>query len=154
MRSVDEHLERIIKMLVIIVLDKYSDAKTSSDARCLIGKICKFYFIFSLCVLKFILSNTSTLWTYFQGKFLTSEKEQTWQFRHWKTCLPLGCTSDFESYYRVNFLCMDLDQVIGELIYRFKGFDNNFICNIGEICLAENPKIEQFEKVSKFYNLN
>ena len=32
-------------------------------------------------------------------------------------CLPRGCTSDLESYYRVNFLYMGLDQVIEELMY-------------------------------------
>ena len=49
---------------------------------------------------------------------------------------------------------MGLDQVIGELMYRFQGRDNNIICDLGEICLLENAKTGQFEKVSKFYNLN
>ena len=49
---------------------------------------------------------------------------------------------------------MDLDQVIGELMYRFQGQDNKVICNLGDICLGENKKIEQFKKVSKLYNLN
>ena len=70
MQAVDEQQERIIKMLVFLVLDKYSDAKTSSDAQCLLGTICTFNFIFSLCVLKFILSNTNALCAYFQGKLV------------------------------------------------------------------------------------
>ena len=49
---------------------------------------------------------------------------------------------------------MGLDQVIGELMYRFQGRDNNVICDLGEICLGENTKTDQPEKVSKFYNLN
>ena len=36
MCAVDENLERIIKMLAFLVLDKYPDAKTSSDAQCLL----------------------------------------------------------------------------------------------------------------------
>ena len=49
---------------------------------------------------------------------------------------------------------MGLDQVIGALMYQFQGQDNNVICNLGEICVVENAKTDQFEKVSKFYNLN
>ena len=49
---------------------------------------------------------------------------------------------------------MGLDQVIGELMYRFQGRDNNIICDLGEICHCENAKTDQFEKVSEFYNLN
>ena len=70
MRAFDEQLERIIKMLAFLVLGKYSNAKTSSDARCLPGAICTFNFSFSLCVLKFILSNTNALCTYFQAKLV------------------------------------------------------------------------------------
>lgn len=36
---------------------------------------------------------------------------------------------------------MGLDQVIGELMYRFQGRDNNIICDLGEIYLGENVKI-------------
>ena len=68
-------------------------------------------------------------------------------------CLPRGCTSDLETYYRLNFFNTGLDQVIGQLMYRFQGRDN-IICNLGEIRLGENAKTDQFEKVSKFYNLN
>ena len=57
-------------------------------------------------------------------------------------CLPRGCTSDLESYYRVNFFYMSLDQVIVELMNRFHGRDNNVICDLGEICFGENVKIE------------
>ena len=55
-------LKRIIKMLVLLVLDKHLDAKTSSDAQCLVGAICTLNFIF----IKFILSNTSALCIYFE----------------------------------------------------------------------------------------
>ena len=54
----------------------------------------------------------------------------------------------------LNFFYMGLDQVIGELMYRFQGRDNNIICGLGEIYLGENVKTDQFEKVSKFCNLN
>ena len=70
MRAVDEQLERIIKMLAFLVLEKYSNAKTSFDTQCLLGAICTFNFIFILCVLKFILSNANALCKYFQGKFV------------------------------------------------------------------------------------
>ena len=59
MRAVDEQLERIIRLLMFLMRDKDADAKTSYDARCLLGAICTFNFIFSLCVLKFILANTN-----------------------------------------------------------------------------------------------
>ena len=49
---------------------------------------------------------------------------------------------------------MGLDHVIGELMYQFQGRGNNIIYDLGEICLGENAKTDQFEKVSKFYNLN
>ena len=42
--TVNEQLEPIIKMLAFLVLYKYSDAKTSSDARCLLGAICTINF--------------------------------------------------------------------------------------------------------------
>ena len=57
-------------MLLFLVLDKYSNAKTSSDAQCLLEAICTFNFSLSLCVLKFILSSTNALCTYFQGKLV------------------------------------------------------------------------------------
>lgn len=41
----------------------------------------------------------------------------------------------------LNFFYMGLDQVIGELMYRFQGRDNNIICDLGEIYLGENVKI-------------
>ena len=70
MRTVDEQLERIIKMLTVLMFGKYSDAKTSSDAQCLLVAICSFNLIFNLCVLKFILSNTNVLCAYFQEKLV------------------------------------------------------------------------------------
>lgn len=38
MRTVEKQLERIIKMLVFLVLDKHLDAKTSSDAHVCLGQ--------------------------------------------------------------------------------------------------------------------
>ena len=79
-RAVYKQLERIIKTLAFLVLDKYSDVRTSSEARCLLEKICTPNFCFSLCVLKFILSNTRALCTCFQGKFVDvfhAQKNQT-----------------------------------------------------------------------------
>ena len=141
MQAVDEQQELIIKMSVFFVLDKYSDAKTSSDAQCLLGTICTFNFIFSLCVLKFILSNTNALCMHFQGKLLDARKKADitistlksaemnlilptfgkWQnkkdeqeneeIQFKEPCLPRGGTSDLESSYRVNFFYMSLDHV-------------------------------------------
>ena len=48
---------------------------------------------------------------------------------------------------------MGLDQMIGELMYRFQGRDN-IICDLGKICIGENAKTDQSEKVPKFDNLN
>ena len=45
----------------------------------------------------------------------------------------------------LNFFYMGLDRVIGELMYRFQGRDNNIICGLGEIYLGENVKTDQFE---------
>lgn len=56
-------------------------------------------------------------------------------------CLPRGCISDLESYCKVNFFNMSLDQVIGKLINRFQGRDSH--CNLGKICLGENAKAEK-----------
>ena len=145
-RTVDEQLEQIIKMLAFLVLGKYSDAKKSSYAQCLLGAISTFNFSFSFCDLNFILSNTNALCTYFQGKLVDifntrkksdmttstlkncrnecnftsiwekatfiSQNVKCWikkdgqqneetQFK--EPCLPRGCTSNLELYYRVNF---------------------------------------------------
>ena len=64
-RTVEKQLVRFIEMLVFFVRDKYLDAKTSSDARCLLGAICTFNVSFIVRVLKFILSNTNELCTFF-----------------------------------------------------------------------------------------
>ena len=145
-RTVDEQLEQIIRMLAFLVLGKYSDAKKSSYAQCLLGAISTFNFSFSFCDLNFILSNTNALCTYFQGKLVDifntrkksdmttstlkncrnecnftsiwekatfiSQNVKCWikkdgqqneetQFK--EPCLPRGCTSNLELYYRVNF---------------------------------------------------
>ena len=73
-------------------------------------------------------------------------------------CLPRGRTSvqdqDLESYYRVKFFYMRMDEVIGELTYRFQRRDNDIVCALGEICLGENATVEQFDAIANYYNLN
>ena len=72
-----------------LVLDMYSETKASSDARYLIGAICRFNFSFSLCVLKFILSNTNALCMYFQGELVdvfNARKKADMQILTLKNC--------------------------------------------------------------------
>ena len=64
--AVDQQLERIVKALLVLSTDR--DAKTCSESRSLLHGICDFQFVLGLCVLKIILSNTSSLSTYLQGK--------------------------------------------------------------------------------------
>ena len=47
-----------------------------------------------------------------------------------------------------------MDEVIGELTYRFQGRDNDIVCALGEICLSENATVEQFDAIANYYNLN
>jgi len=65
-KAVVEQLERIIKSLLKLSTDK--DSKTYSDARGLLAVIADFDFIFGLCLLKVILTNTSSLSRFLQGK--------------------------------------------------------------------------------------
>ena len=65
-KAVDQQLERIVKALLVLSTDK--DVKTYSESRSLLHAICDFQFILGLCVLKIILSNTSSLSAYLQGK--------------------------------------------------------------------------------------
>ena len=65
-KAVDQQLERIVKALLALSTDK--DAKTYSESRSLLHGICEFQFVLGLCVLKIILSNTSSLSAYLQGK--------------------------------------------------------------------------------------
>lgn len=65
-KAVDQQLERIVKALP--VLSTNSDVKTCSKNHSLLHGICDFQFVLGLCVLKIILSNTSSLITYLQGK--------------------------------------------------------------------------------------
>lgn len=58
--------ERIVKTLLKLLVDK--NAKTYADARCLLTSVCDFEFVFRLNVLKVILSSTSDLSRYLQGK--------------------------------------------------------------------------------------
>ena len=59
-------MECIVKALLTLSLDK--DPKTYSESRALLTVICDLEFIFGLCVLKVILSNTNSLCRYLQGK--------------------------------------------------------------------------------------
>ena len=59
-------MERIVKALLTLSSDK--DPKTLSESRALLAAICDWEFIFGLCLLKVILSNTSSLSRYLQGK--------------------------------------------------------------------------------------
>ena len=68
-KAVDQQLERIVKALLVLSTDK--DVKTYSESRSLLHAICDFQFILGLCVLKIILSNTSSLSAYLQGKTVT-----------------------------------------------------------------------------------
>lgn len=53
-------------MLLKLAADR--DAKTYSDSCSLLNAICDFEFVFGLVLLKVILSNTSNLSSYLQGK--------------------------------------------------------------------------------------
>ena len=65
-KAVTEQIERFVKALIKLANDK--DPKTYSDSRALLNAICDFEFVLGLCILKVILSNTSALSTYLQGK--------------------------------------------------------------------------------------
>ena len=66
MKAVDQQLERIVKALLLLSTD--NDLKTYSESRSLLHNICDFKFVLGLCVSKIILSNTSSLSAYLQGK--------------------------------------------------------------------------------------
>ena len=55
-------------MKALLVLSTDKDVKTYLESRSLLHAICDFQFILGLCVLKIILSNTSSLSAYLQGK--------------------------------------------------------------------------------------
>ena len=65
-KAVYGQMERIVKALLTLSADK--DPKTYSESRALLTAICDLEFIFGLCLLKVILSNTSSLCRYLQGK--------------------------------------------------------------------------------------
>lgn len=65
-KAVDQQLKRIVKALLVLSTNR--DAKTCSESRSRLHGICDFQFVLGLCVLKIILSNTSSLSTYLQGK--------------------------------------------------------------------------------------
>ena len=65
-KAVYGQMERIVKALLTLSSDK--DPKTYSESRALLTAICDLEFIFGLCVLKVILSNTNSLCRYLQGK--------------------------------------------------------------------------------------
>ena len=49
-KAVDQHLERIVKVLLILSTNR--DAKTCSESRSLLHGICDFQFVLGLCVLR------------------------------------------------------------------------------------------------------
>lgn len=59
-------IERVVKAL--LTLSSGKDPKTYSERRALFTGICDWEFIFGLCLLKVILSNTSSLCRYLQVK--------------------------------------------------------------------------------------
>lgn len=65
-RAVWEQMERIVKALITLTSDR--DPKTYAESRALLNAVCDFEFIFGLCLLKIILSNTNALCKYLQGK--------------------------------------------------------------------------------------
>ena len=65
-KAVHGQMERIVKALLTLSSDK--DLKTYSESRALLTAICDLEFVFGLCVLKVILSNTNSLCRYLQGK--------------------------------------------------------------------------------------
>ena len=65
-KSVFYQMPQIIKVLLKLANDR--DSKTYSDSRSLLRAICDFEFVFGLVLLNVILSNTSTLSSYLQGK--------------------------------------------------------------------------------------
>ena len=58
-KAVYGQMERIVKALLTLSSDK--DPKTYFESRALLTAICDLEFIFGLCVLKVILSNTNSL---------------------------------------------------------------------------------------------
>ncbi|XP_022796576.1 uncharacterized protein LOC111335011 [Stylophora pistillata] len=58
-KAVHGQMERIVKALLTLPLDK--DPKTYSESRALLNAIFDLEFVFGLCVLKVILSNTNSL---------------------------------------------------------------------------------------------
>lgn len=65
-KAVRGQMERIVKALLTLSSDK--DRKTYSESRALLNAICDLEFVFGLCVLRVILSKTSSLCRYLQGK--------------------------------------------------------------------------------------
>ena len=63
-KAVYRQMERTVKALLRLSADK--DPKTYSESRTLLTAICNMEFIFGLCVLKVILSNTNNLCRYLQ----------------------------------------------------------------------------------------
>ena len=65
-KAIYRQMERTVKALLTLSSDK--DPKTYFKSRTLLTTTCDWEFIFKLCLLKVILSNTSSLCQYLQGK--------------------------------------------------------------------------------------
>ncbi len=65
-KAVTEQMPTIVKTLLFLTDD--TDAKTYADSTALLNAICQFEFVLGLMILTAILSNTSALSRYLQGK--------------------------------------------------------------------------------------
>lgn len=65
-KAVDQQIPRIVASLLKLTEDR--DSKTYSDSCALLNAICDFNFVFGLCLLKVILSMTSSLSSYLQSQ--------------------------------------------------------------------------------------
>jgi len=68
LKAVYGQIERVLKAL--LTLSSGKDPKNYSERRALLTAICDWEFIFGLCLLKVILSNTSSLCRYLQVKIV------------------------------------------------------------------------------------
>ncbi|XP_028407182.1 zinc finger MYM-type protein 1-like [Dendronephthya gigantea] len=125
-KAVTEQIERIVKALIKLANDK--DAKTYSDSRALLNAICDFEFVLGLCILKVILSNTSAMSTYLQGKKVLAELETRFQGNNQDVLCALGAVvlsekpseSDYELVSNFYGLDKDLIEVEQRLFNQFK----------------------------------
>ena len=149
-KAVYGQMERIVKALLPLSLDK--DPKTYSESRALLTAICDREFIFGLCLLKVILSNTSEF-ELREARTLRetpSRRLQALVGEHAQRQTQLTP----ESYHRINTYYASIDKVLSELELRFRGNDQEILCALGNICNSETPDKESFSRIAKFYNID